>query len=155
LKRLFVAACVAARLAMPNAHLRAHQRADTRSPQPSSGGDSAPFKESIMLDLLAFAALAAATRATVSADIRQQSRVVRYGDLNLTTVAGREELDRRVHKAATRVCWELAYEKWPHTRAEYDCRLKAIADAGIQVAAVVARHGGAPDPDQRILIAKK
>lgn len=108
-----------------------------------------------MLDLLAFAALAAATRATVAADMRQQSRAVRYADLDLATVVGREKLDRRVSNAATRVCRELAYGKSPPTRADYDCRLKAIADAGPQVTAAVIRHGGTPNAEQTILIAKK
>jgi UrcA family protein len=104
-----------------------------------------------MLDLLAFAAFAAATRATLDVDVRQQSRIVHYGDLDLTTAIGRQRLDRRVHDAARRVCWDQATRKALPTHDELRCRKEALASASIKVAEVVARY----NPPAPVLLAEK
>lgn len=49
------------------------------------------------------AAIAAAVLATASAASAQEARIA-YGDLDLSTTAGAEQLDQRIDAAATAVC---------------------------------------------------
>jgi len=66
------------------------------------------------------------------------SAVVRYGDLDLKTGAGVAAFERRVAKAADRVCGPVD----SRSLADHDlfaaCRAKAIADASPKVDSVVA-----------------
>jgi len=59
------------------------------------------------LSPFAFAAAILATGVTVmaSAPAAAATQHVRYGDLDLTTAAGRAALDSRVNRAAHTVCW--------------------------------------------------
>lgn len=108
-----------------------------------------------MLDLLAFAALMAATRATIDPDLRQSSRAVHYADLDLRTRQGQSTLDRRVRSAARRVCQSLAFGSVMNARLYHGCRSRAISGAQDQVIAAITRQGGQPDAADAILVARK
>jgi UrcA family protein len=68
-----------------------------------------------------------ATSATVLFATPSQAaeKRVAYGDLDLTTAAGRATLDRRINKAAHAVCW---IENGNITASEM-CRRESVANA--------------------------
>jgi len=83
------------------------------------------------LSPLAFVAAILATGVTVMASSQAQAATqhVRYGDLDLTTVAGRVTLDRRIERAARTVCWiENA-----NLRGAEACRRESVANARAQL----------------------
>lgn len=83
------------------------------------------------LSPLAFAAAIFATGLTVIASSQAQAATqhVRYGDLDLTTAAGRAALDSRISRAAHSVCW-IENGNLSGTEA---CRRAAIATAREQM----------------------
>ena len=93
-----------------------------------------------LIALAAISAIAAATPA-LAEEIR-----VSHHDLNLTTTDGQQTLDRRVDRAAKRVCGynELRSGSRFVTPSMRSCFAKAKAGANSQVAAIVddKRLGG-------------
>jgi len=55
------------------------------------------------------------------------SAVVSYADLNLATAGGREELDERVYRAATRLCDADVMRPLQIKRHHDQCRREAVA----------------------------
>lgn len=75
--------------------------------------------------------------ATLPAAAEPVSRAVRYADLDLTSQAGRDGLDRRVTNAVRQMCGampELALDQRANVRA---CRTSAQNDARTQVARLI------------------
>ncbi|MDO6416338.1 UrcA family protein [Sphingomonas sp. BIUV-7] len=107
-----------------------------------------------MLDLLAFAALAASSRLTLT-DVRQLSRPVPYADLDLSTALDRETLQRRVRDTANLICRDLAFGQALPSGEEYHCRSEAMASARPQVTRVLADYRGGPETEDVILLAQK
>lgn len=83
------------------------------------------------LSPLAFAAAVVATGMTVmaSSPVAAATRHVHYGDLDLTTAAGRATLDSRINRAAQTACW-MANDS---LRATAGCRREAVATAREQL----------------------
>ncbi len=61
------------------------------------------------------------------------TRVVTVGDLNLTTNAGFERLNDRLHKAAVQVCGETSRQTLSRNAAIQACQHGAIGDAIAQL----------------------
>jgi UrcA family protein len=66
---------------------------------------------------------------------------VRYGDLNLRTVAGVERLNARIRAAADRLCIEPGVKRLDASLAGLECRDAFIAAAAPQVRSAVAASG--------------
>ncbi|MXP47860.1 UrcA family protein [Altererythrobacter luteolus] len=91
-------------------------------------------------------ALAAITTMAAAAPAFAEEIQVNHHDLNLTTIEGQQTLDRRVDRAAKRVCGynELRSGSRFVTPSMRSCLAKAKAGANSQVAAIVddKRLGG-------------
>ena len=61
--------------------------------------------------------------------VEGRSDVVKFGDLNLQSPAGAEELYRRIQRAATKVCWEPTDPHVLSSRDRRDCVERAVAKA--------------------------
>jgi len=85
---------------------------------------------------LALAAAAAATLAT-PALARADSVTIDYGDLNLTSQAGRAALDQRIDGAARQLCGEAAPLELKRVALGRTCRAGVLADARAQLARVI------------------
>lgn len=84
--------------------------------------------------LLIAASLAGALMAATPASATDlQTRVVPVGDLNLTTNAGFERLNARLHKAAVQVCGETSLQTPSRNAAIQACQKAAIGDAIAQL----------------------
>jgi UrcA family protein len=83
------------------------------------------------LSPLAFAAAVVATGVTVmaSSPVAAATQHVRYGDLDLTTAAGRATLDSRIARAAQTVCWIENH----NLSGTAGCRRETIANAREQM----------------------
>jgi UrcA family protein len=60
-------------------------------------------------------------------DVR--STIVKYGDLNLQSPAGAEELYRRINRAANKVCWKAMDQRILNNAIRRDCVQRAVAKA--------------------------
>ena len=92
---------------------------------------------------LAFAAAALATLST-AAFAAEPSRTVRYADLNLASVEGRAQLDRRIASAAEALCG-FAHSSDLAAQSEVDrCRTATLAGVSKQRDLVLssATHSG-------------
>ena len=91
--------------------------------------------EKILFSALAAAAASAAAPAAAAAEWRRDMQRVQVRDLDLTTVQGEQELNRRIARAAKGVCRRTAtaYMSRP------SCRRAVIADtAPAAIAAIYA-----------------
>ncbi|MBK8629810.1 MAG: UrcA family protein [Sphingomonadales bacterium] len=90
------------------------------------------------------ALLLAATSAlfAIPAHATPQTKAVKIADLDLTTLVGRQALERRVEQAATRVCDVPEASPLRQAKAAERCRRDAksaaLARAGVQDAAQLA-----------------
>ena len=83
-------------------------------------------------------AMLAAGAPAIAADAAGNSTVVRYNDLNLSTPEGEAALNRRIAKAADKVCWQ-ADGPTLNEHLQYDaCRSTALASAQPKLNAVIA-----------------
>ena len=88
-----------------------------------------------MLKTITFALAAAAAATTAVPATAQESRVVRYDDLNLASQAGVERLERRIDQAARSVCGYGFERTRPGELARSrECFAKARAQAREQMA---------------------
>ncbi len=71
----------------------------------------------------------ATARALNSHDDEVAQTTVRYGDLDLKTRQGADELYSRLNMAAMRVCQDITEPYVRLTRAYTDCRHEAVSDA--------------------------
>ena len=99
-----------------------------------TGNHADPIMESLemtRLSPLAFAAAIFATGVTVmaSSPVAAATQHVRYGDLDLSTAAGRATLDSRINRAAQTVCWIENV----NLRGTEGCRRETIANAREQL----------------------
>jgi UrcA family protein len=80
-------------------------------------------------------------------------RLVRFDDLDLSTEAGVAKLDRRIRRAADWVCLDPA-STGPVAKVNSACRARALKDARLQMAEVVAKQrlktaaAGQPHPSE-------
>ena len=86
-------------------------------------------------------AVTAASPAAASGPTENRSAAVRYGDLDLKTADGATELNRRVARAASRICAAADPRDLGQVAAAHSCRSTAIANAqpSIQLAVNAAR----------------
>lgn len=93
---------------------------------------------------LAGAALLAATAAlgapAYAADMDEQRILVRVGDLDLSSPAGRGTLDGRVSRAADRICKDNQRSSISVRLLEDRCRAQVLANARADIELAVARH---------------
>jgi UrcA family protein len=78
--------------------------------------------------LALLAAMAAAPLADARAADKPETRIVRYGDLDLTTPHGAHVLYARIREAARSVCGEIPYDLFPSPEFKA-CVNKAIDSA--------------------------
>ena len=98
----------------------------------------------------AFAAALLVTSVTLAPAVmaapEQETTIVTYSDLDLTTEAGREALDRRIDRAARSVCGLDSVQLGSRIRSRdaRDCHRRAVADIEVKLAAVIeeASRGG-------------
>jgi UrcA family protein len=95
------------------------------------------FVRSTFLALAALAATAAAPAIAQSSD----SVAVGYGDLNLSSPAGREALERRVGAAARQVCGEYQPLELKMIALSRACRARALAAGQAQFGQSLAAGG--------------
>ena len=74
----------------------------------------------------------------VEAVIDQPVIYVSYADLNLTEQAGVDRLNRRVHKAANRLCVQAGLQPVADVARDKACRKLALQGANLQIADAVA-----------------
>ena len=86
-----------------------------------------------------FLALAAAAAATLAAPAVAQgdSVTIGYGDLNLTSQAGRTALDQRIDGAARQLCGGASPLELKRVALGRACRAGVLADARAQLARVI------------------
>jgi UrcA family protein len=86
-----------------------------------------------------FLALAAAAAATLAspAVAQAESVTIGYGDLNLTSQAGRAALDQRIDGAARQLCGESSPLELKRVALGRTCRAGVLADARAQLARVI------------------
>lgn len=113
-----------------------------------------------MFKSLLCAASIAAVLTTVSPALaaeERQSRIVNYGDLDLTSDSGEARLHRRIRAAVSQVCGRRYASTLTEMRAFRRCSLGTMADVGpkaeVAIAAATARSNGtqvalAPAPRQ-------
>jgi UrcA family protein len=88
--------------------------------------------------------------ATVSPSVAQAlapataTTIVRTADLNLATVDGQRELDRRIVRAAYDVCGEASDIDLEGKNDVRRCRTETVAAAAAQRRQLIAIRGGAP-----------
>jgi len=85
---------------------------------------------------LALAAAAAATLATPTI-AQTDSVTIGYGDLNLTSRAGRNALDQRIDGAARQLCGEASPLQLKMVALGRTCRAGVLAEARAQLARVI------------------
>lgn len=97
------------------------------------------------------AALVATFPAAAQAAELQFRQTVAYGDLDLTTVEGTAELDRRIKRAANRVCRQTAlfYHMPPSVRPTCWRLTYAETKSSIELAIAEARGGSQQASDTR------
>lgn len=86
---------------------------------------------SVLMITLAMATASTAAAPALSVPGEVSARVS-VADLDLTTRAGVAELDRRIHRAAARICIANRPRTPIEMRAEARCRMEAIAGAAQQ-----------------------
>jgi UrcA family protein len=93
--------------------------------------------------LFAFAALATITAAPAAASVPRDpgTRIVRYADLDLSSVAGRARLEQRIGAAVRAVCGEPLRGDLRSARAVRACRTTTFARVARPAAAAVAAAG--------------
>ena len=90
-----------------------------------------------MIRILTLAAVA--TLATTALPARAESIAVRYGDLDLSSQAGRTTLDRRITTAARSVCRNDGTRDLREVMASRNCFRDAIQSTRTQMAALVSK----------------
>jgi len=90
------------------------------------------------LSPFALAAAMAATSISVlaSSPVHAATNHVRYGDLDLSTAAGRAMLDSRINRAARTVCWI----ENGNIRGAEACRRESVANAHAQLDRAIQAH---------------
>ncbi len=96
-----------------------------------------------MMKTVLFAAAAALATAATAAPVLAKDVVVRYADLDLTTLEGQRTLSQRLNRAAKVAC-EFHAQAGTPSRAAIDCYHQARAKASGQMARLVddLRLGG-------------
>ena len=82
--------------------------------------------------------LAAASLATGASAASMRTEVVPYGDLDISTEAGRATLEARISGAVERVCGKAFKGSLAEVAVVEDCRAAAMEDAMAQVEARLA-----------------
>jgi len=77
---------------------------------------------------LGFATLSRAEEGTTAPQV-----IVKFGDLDVSTSQGATNLYRRIHSAATNVCWRMYVSNEAYKLNKDACLQKVIADAVIKV----------------------
>lgn len=75
------------------------------------------------------AALVATTAFAAPASRQPPTRFVSFSDLDVTTAAGRDALDRRLNVAARAVCWEAVSEQIVRHQQWGECRVRSLNNA--------------------------
>jgi UrcA family protein len=100
-------------------------------------------QDTTMRHILFLAVAAAATLSPCSAQAQAEAPSVRvaYGDLNLSTTAGRERLDRRLAAAVKRVCPSVDVRDLAAQQAARRCAADTRSNLKQTVASVLNRQG--------------
>jgi len=95
----------------------------------------------VALTAIIVPAAASAQPVIVEAVIEQPVIYVSYADLNLADQRGVDRLNRRVHKAATRLCVQAGLQPVADVARDQACRKLALEGANVQIADAVANFG--------------
>lgn len=103
---------------------------ERKTKRPNAASAAHPGHRRGLILFAAMLALAAASlfASSSSSDLRQEGVTIPYGDLDLSTVDGALELERRLVEAAGTVCAGLDSPALPREQFER-CRMDAVAGA--------------------------
>lgn len=101
---------------------------------------------------IAFASVALLAAPLQAQAIDLDTRTVDYGDLDLSSSAGRKALDRRLTAAVNQVCGELTARSALINRAVRECRETTLADAHAQRDIAIAQYRGRTNGDRDLVL---